>query len=233
MAILGYRHFKVDRNRQELGCVQPRFGAWMPGVNQAECHARHDEMGYRQPLQHTSPHEVCMCGLHGWDSMDKVDKYTLRHGEEYVAAAILGWGTVIEHTLGWRSQYARVIALADREGIAEIAQRYGLPVIQYRYLESFGSELGVTLKDQRLEQYAKPLDPNTRVSLSHRLRITVGNRILDKTTYGDHANGRYTKITYYTDGTRDIETRYCTPACECRSVLGQIRRLLGWNIPPR
>lgn len=112
----------------------------------------------RSPHPHGCPAATCECGFYALHSLpelrDEVDRAIWeidtatsggRHG--LVLGVVAGYGRVLVGTQGWRSRYARVLALyADptvtdhtRE-LGATAAAYGAPV--YRNLDAIVSEWG-------------------------------------------------------------------------------------------
>ena len=59
----------------------------------------------RSPYRHEPPDSACSCGIYAWKSVDQLQRlgYASDGG---VCGEVYLWGTVIEHELGWRAQYA-------------------------------------------------------------------------------------------------------------------------------
>jgi len=59
----------------------------------------------RSPDSHEPPHSACSCGIYATKSVDQLQRigYASKGG---VYGEVYLWGTVIEHKLGWRAQYA-------------------------------------------------------------------------------------------------------------------------------
>jgi hypothetical protein len=134
---------------------------WQPGENEAACLARRGMLGWKSSrASHPQgcPASDCECGFYALhsvpesnDDLDRsiweIDPATSggRHG--LVLGVSAGYGRVLIGTTGWRSRFARILALFggsasskhSRElGVA--AGRYGVPL--YRDLRAFVSEWG-------------------------------------------------------------------------------------------
>ena len=96
--------------------------AWTPEMS-AHC----------QSVWHPAPANGCSCGLYAWDTVaDALD-----HRDYGIAIGLIeGWGKVIHHEHGWRSEYARVVALIATDVTAPLIRRlaahYGADVIHTR-----------------------------------------------------------------------------------------------------
>ena len=83
-------------------CGQP----WRPGQSQvARCKAATVVgRGRKKDNAHDAPHEDCTCGIYAVKTLHYFrsvgyDRYGI-YGEVYL------WGTVVEHELGWRAEFA-------------------------------------------------------------------------------------------------------------------------------
>lgn len=64
--------------------------------------------------RHQAPHEDCACGIYAAKSLEQLRKIGYLgladlsgiSGEAYLYGEVYLWGTVIEHELGWRAQFA-------------------------------------------------------------------------------------------------------------------------------
>lgn len=145
--ILGFRSWQITGGlRSRLGVIDYK---WTTGRNEAECFADRctDITMPRKPLQlpHTAPDERCNCGFYAWhipNSQRNTSDTAL------ITGAILAWGRIEAHHLGFRAQYAEVIALApymNTVGAGEVAERMGVPLFELpdmlEYAESKGAPL--------------------------------------------------------------------------------------------
>ena len=84
---------------------------------------------------HEAPYRDCLCGFAAFYSLPEEPELP---APEAVWGAIVGWGRVIECEHGFRAQYARPVALLDRENPlasrrrespALAAENYGIPLL--------------------------------------------------------------------------------------------------------
>ena len=84
---------------------------------------------------HEAPYRDCRCGFSAFYSLPEEPELP---APEAVWGAIVGWGRVIECERGFRAQYARPVALLDRENPlarrrrespALAAENYGIPLL--------------------------------------------------------------------------------------------------------
>jgi len=84
---------------------------------------------------HEAPYRDCLCGFAAFYSLPEEPELP---APEAVWGAIVGWGRVIECERGFRAQYARPVALLDRENPlaskrrespALAAENYGIPLL--------------------------------------------------------------------------------------------------------
>jgi hypothetical protein len=89
--IVGYRVWKWDAN--ELWSLNGE--AWSPGrVLTAKC----------RKTDHDSPADGCPCGIYAAKSYQHLQQ--IIHVESFVHGEVYLWGKVVEHRLGYRSQFA-------------------------------------------------------------------------------------------------------------------------------
>jgi hypothetical protein len=58
----------------------------------------------RSPNRHEPPHGACSCGIYAAKSVDQLQR--IGYAERGVCGEVYLWGTIVEHELGWRAQYA-------------------------------------------------------------------------------------------------------------------------------
>lgn len=89
---------------KETGLQSLNGEPWLPGQHlEAQCHvapaARH-----MAEAANEVPHRKCTCGIYAAKSIEHLRQFGYGgrgiHGEVYL------WGTVVEHKLGWRAQFA-------------------------------------------------------------------------------------------------------------------------------
>jgi hypothetical protein len=108
--ILGWRLWRLRRNEEgalRLTPTTPR-AAWEPGVAiHARCSGAHTRlyMVFNPELEptHRSPMPGCTCGVH---AMKDVRRITNGRTRGAVVGRVAMWGRVIEHSKGWRAEFA-------------------------------------------------------------------------------------------------------------------------------
>jgi hypothetical protein len=110
--IEGWRAWRLRRNEGDdlrIAPTTPRPD-WEPGVPMhARCSGSHERMymvfNPELEAQHRSPEPGCTCGIHAMK-----EPLRLRRSRPGKTAGVIGtvamWGRVIEHTKGWRAEYA-------------------------------------------------------------------------------------------------------------------------------
>ena len=110
--IEGWRAWRLHRNQDgalRIAPTTPRAD-WEPGVQiHATCSGSHTRlyMVFNPELetQHRSPEPGCTCGVHAMKEPQR-----LRRARPGKMAGVIGtismWGRVIEHTRGWRAEFA-------------------------------------------------------------------------------------------------------------------------------
>ena len=85
------------------------------------------------PIHDGVPHESCRCGIYAFrrpefESLNGA-------GGPKVRGIVFGWGRYVLGTLGWRTQFARLVALLepgdDPELVGELAERYRVEVVPH------------------------------------------------------------------------------------------------------
>lgn len=128
-AIVGYRVWRPQVLNGEVTLKALSAGAlWLPGQDmRADC-------AWRAFHKHTPPGQMCHCGLWAYDTLtillrNIINPWPLVIGE------VAGYGDVITHDHGWRSELARITGICSRgEGrpaqLAVLAaQRYDVPLL--------------------------------------------------------------------------------------------------------
>ena len=92
--------------------------AWSPGSElEAECEQRSRQLlrPWRRREGHPAPSSTCGCGIYGTSETGTLAEYLRRlplvgRDDEFVIGQAIGrvklWGSVVEHTLGWRASRA-------------------------------------------------------------------------------------------------------------------------------
>ena len=129
--------------------------AWVPGGSEASCSAKRWTRRGRR-ARHPglpAPQRGCRCGLYGlekpWDFAGYLSTslYGVTHESDVVIGVMAGWGRAFRGEYGWRTQFAKPIALhraphLDGDQVEKIAHRYRCQVVEGR------SDL-LTIADQR------------------------------------------------------------------------------------
>jgi hypothetical protein len=106
---------------------------------------------------HRSPHEDCVCGLYAFHELhDALSTYS--SGDRTIIGAGVFWGEMMVHTIGFRAQYGRIIALSEHRKrtkpgdlgwpllVEGVVEKYNIPVVPLNmlraYAETFGRSLG-------------------------------------------------------------------------------------------
>lgn len=104
-----------------------------------------------RPTSHRPPEWACWCGLYAALDVDRAVEVAQRNrGSRCVIGVVAGWGRVLVHEHGWRSQFATPAALLQcwalsplqRRLVRRAADRYGVPVLTVRAeLEDYRGDL--------------------------------------------------------------------------------------------
>jgi hypothetical protein len=108
--ILGWRAWRLHRDeagRLRIAPTTPRSD-WEPGVAMhARCSGAHTRMYmvFNPELEaaHRSPEPGCTCGLHAMKEPARLARGSRHAG---VIGRVAMWGRVLEHTRGWRAEFA-------------------------------------------------------------------------------------------------------------------------------
>lgn len=141
--LLGYRYWRVGADGT-LRCLISN-DRWDPGPNQAHCWRK----------GHDAPGRMCTCGFNALHDVPEMRRSEHRNT---VLGAIAAWGDIQVHRLGFRAEFASVVALADggvtrsasRRRLARAADRYGVELAPVGELAHVAEALAV------------PLDPTAR-----------------------------------------------------------------------
>ena len=149
----GYRVWRMAGDRL-TGCWYTGY-VWAPQCSEASCSAKHWTRRGRR-ARHPglpAPQRGCRCGLYAleepWDFAGYLpfSLFGVADESNVVIGVVAGWGRAFRGEHGWRTQFARPVALyraphLDREQLDRIARRYRCQVVEGR------SDL-LTLADQR------------------------------------------------------------------------------------
>jgi hypothetical protein len=149
----GYRIWRMAGDRL-TGCWYTSY-AWAPGGSEACCDAKRWTLKGRR-ARHPglpAPQGGCRCGLYAlvepWDFAGYLpfSVFGVTDESNVVIGVVAGWGRAFRGQHGWRTQFARPVALyraphLDRGQVDRIARRYGCQVVE-------GRRDLLTLVDQR------------------------------------------------------------------------------------
>lgn len=113
--------------------------------------------------KHPAPTFGCSCGLYAWKTaalmFDSHPVYPISgsgaealvssrgmSAKPVVAGAVVAWGKITEHELGFRAQRMRVTALLESVGASRIAEHLGVPVLNAEEIEGYAQWFGAPLK---------------------------------------------------------------------------------------
>jgi len=138
--IIGFRGWRVvvDPDRGLL-LGSARLNSQWNGVQttHAECLA---ENTTKPDVAHAAPVAACGCGLYLMKRLADLEQYT---DPDMVVGAVVSWGRIIEHTDGFRAEYARPLALvAGMRAAEQLGGALGLPVVAADWLENYAKEFG-------------------------------------------------------------------------------------------
>lgn len=152
--LVGYRGWLVKDGALTSAYPDIRSVEWPVGQPlQSEClpptrRIRSDDRRVTgAPKHYWAPHIECTCGiyaLHEYPFPSAPGRKAVKPWpDDAVTGMVHGWGRIIVGDKGFRSQYAKPIALVSRprsrarmEVIEEVAMRYGLEIVDARDLRS-------------------------------------------------------------------------------------------------
>lgn len=151
--VIGYRSWRLaDWVLAPVSYGDP----WRPGVNRAVCKVNETAFGLYStmlgrgapapPARHTAPHQNCTCGLHAYHDLPA-------NTEGVVIGAVAAWGNLQVHCNGFRAEHAQILALVEADGLTEVAELYGVPLVPRSMLtmeaHQHGSPLPVSLRPEK------------------------------------------------------------------------------------
>jgi hypothetical protein len=139
----GYRVWRINGDRL-TGWWHTGY-VWAPGSSEASCDARRWTLRGRH-ARHPSlaaPQRDCACGLYAleepWDFAGYLPSrhFGVSSEANAVIGVVAGWGRAFRGEQGWRTQFAKPVALyraahLDGEQVDRIAHRYGCQVVEGR-----------------------------------------------------------------------------------------------------
>lgn len=166
--VIGYRSWLVDAMGQ-LRAVTMTKQVWTPGVNVAKCCPNDTGTGMtvvyassftaysEPPLDHSSPHGDCHCGLYAYNDFKiQQPNWTSdcdESGRLFAVGAIAVWGDLRVHADGFRASHACPVALAYPSSIGErartvlerVADEYRVALVHVDTLQAEAEQHGTPL----------------------------------------------------------------------------------------
>ena len=159
-SVRGYRWWRLSDDAELLS---PWRGPirWRSGENEATCLARRGMFGWRTaktPHPRGCPATACECGFYALHRLPErndgvgraiweIDTSTSGGHHRLVLGIVAGYGRVLIGTAGWRSHFARILALyagptvtGHTRALGATAAAYDVPL--YRDLDAIVSEWG-------------------------------------------------------------------------------------------
>jgi hypothetical protein len=111
---------------------------WQPGINCATCDLAGPSGLNRMRHSGEMPHDHGQCGLWALPTLEEVPAYTDHFNllPPVIYGQVECWGKTVEHTAGFRSEFAQIVSLYTSPNFTEweqrriemVAQRYDVPV---------------------------------------------------------------------------------------------------------
>lgn len=191
LPVVGYRGWSPGVNEEGLPELLPAntsYGAWVPGNNHAVCRANHS---------HTAAStKYCHCGFY---FLHDIENAYLQVSSG-IFGAVVGWGQIIEHrwdkddynrlgafpfsqpqTEGWRTEYAKILALYDPSGILFSLHFLTLKYWVYKKLDIWNQKWEVvegSLSQWELPQIPDELFRVSQLSYGDALCLRYGVKII-------------------------------------------------------
>lgn len=160
--VIGYRSWKLD----DWVLSPISFGSpWRPGINRAVCKVHDTILGSMsftlttggittvdesQPrAEHSAPKRDCTCGLHAYHEMPE-------HADGIVVGAVAAWGDLQVHSNGFRAECAQILALVAADGLGDVAETYGVPLVPRDMLAAEAQQHGSPLPASMRPDPPKP-----------------------------------------------------------------------------
>ncbi len=150
LPIVAFRMWNyVGGSESRLRSYNSHLGTWKPNEKfTAHCvNGRHN----RSEI----PAAVDCCGVHAYKKLDAAD--LLARQADGILGVVMLFGGVMEHEIGYRAQYAKIVALTVKpttddvsdalrsERTEIISKEYGVPVIPFEHINDYISEFGQVL----------------------------------------------------------------------------------------
>jgi hypothetical protein len=179
--IVGYRSWDVDAMDR---LMSTGFGSlrWIPGPQRAACRARSSD-GVFLPADHEAPSSDCDCGFYALHSLASARAYgAAAAGTRRVTGLITAWGRIEVHGVGFRAEWAEVVAIAPSndwlryEGAAarvksrSVAEDYGADYVA----SDLALEYVVSRHGSPVPEAMRPKDPHGELATAlHQVSISV------------------------------------------------------------
>lgn len=216
--LVGFRAFKISQPAADIApTLAPivhgdHHQSWQPGTNRASCSNRATNYQPRTERPHSKPLRSCSCGFHAYATLSDLMANREDHGHVY--AAVIGYGKVIEHVDGWRSEFAEVVAIIASPDLRlrAIADRYAVPIVTIDHIATVASEFG-DLKPTPPPLHVSPAARSGDALLTGSSGIVRDRLKLQRNTYArrDHQTGdvivRFHStdiVTIHPDGSRTL-----------------------------
>ncbi len=149
--ILGFRCWQARDDGRLYSIEAP--AKWKPGANHARCIPN----VMPECERHPAPEPSCICGFHAYhDLNDRREWFCDR--PNLVMGTIAAWGEIETIGVGFRAEYAEILALASTHASTRpqrnAARRYGVHLIPFADLARFSLEFAQPL--ERPVRHIKP-----------------------------------------------------------------------------
>jgi hypothetical protein len=146
LPIVGYRFWGILKDGTLIPIGDLGHDKWTYGVNHSYCYD-----------SECPGMENCECGFYAFREIPPLKLWSNLEMRisGFVMGSVIGWGKVTLHETGWRSEYAKPIALVRTWGTSnrkiKRAEKNGMRVVSYKNLEKITSEHGdqLPLKKQK------------------------------------------------------------------------------------
>jgi len=139
-----------------------RMGGWLWSVAMTDCWCKGEEWKEAECRKgHRIPGDECMCGIWAFFDVETMERefgpvfttgmaWTGEH-YEHVSGIIGAGGDIVEHELGFRAQYAKVLAIFEDELATpkrEIAEMFHCSIVAPSDYDDFCAEHGLIRLDK-------------------------------------------------------------------------------------
>ena len=165
-AIIGFRHWRINPGARSLTGPISNFSWPVDRRVEGECLTmRLKSDAWKNPEPHDTPDEKCKCGIYGYHDIENALGEYCHHSWSVFGSAVY-WGRIEVHTVGFKAQYARPVALVDTDlpparreerdviwpfALDEVSEKYRIPVVPLDLLEEYTSTFGSRLGTEFIE----------------------------------------------------------------------------------